>query len=97
MHGALLVGFISNASTLAIAHCRGDRAATPVAVGMARARFPHPVFLGDTASVECEIATTDLARRRSVANMAVKNQTGQLVAVADHILQWVPNQADSKR
>lgn len=93
----MLVGFISDASTWAVAHCRGDRAATPVAVGMDRVRFLHSVFLGNTASVECAIAMIDLARRRSVANMAVKNQIGQLVAVPDHLLQWAPNQADSKR
>lgn len=92
VHGALLVGFISTASTMAIAHCRDDANETPVAVGMDRVRFLAPVFLGDTVTVRYEIASINLERRRSVAKVEVKNQDDVLVAVADHILQWVPNE-----
>ena len=90
-HGALLVGFMSTASTMAIAHCRDDGSETPVSVGMDRLRFIKPVFLGDTVTVRYEIAAVDLNRRRSVSNIEVRNQDGALVAVASHILQWVPN------
>ena len=91
VHGALLIGFVSTASTMAIAHCRDDQTETPVAVGMDKVRFLSPVFLGDTVTVHYEIASINLERRRSVAKVEVKNQNGALVAVADHILQWVPN------
>ena len=92
VHGALLVGFISTASTMAIAHCREDESETPVAVGMDKIRFLAPVFLGDTVTVNYEIASINLERRRSVAKVEVKNQDDELVAVADHILQWVANE-----
>lgn len=90
-HGALLVGFMSTASSMAIEHCREDESETPVSVGMDRVRFLKPVFLGDTVTVHYEIASIDIDRRRSVADINVTNQDGALVAVANHILQWVPN------
>ncbi len=90
-HGALLVGFMSTASSMAIAHCRDDESETPVSVGLDRVRFIEPVFLGDTVTVRYEITSIDLVRRRSVSKIEVTNQDGTLVAVASHILQWVPN------
>ena len=91
VHGALLVGFVSTASTMAIAHCRDDESETPVAVGMDKVRFLKPVFLGDTVTVRYEVSSINLERRRSTAKAEVSNQHGELVAVTDHILQWVPN------
>jgi acyl dehydratase len=90
-HGALLVGFISTASTLAIARARALAEETPVAVGFDRVRFLAPVFLGDTVTVHYTIADIDLTRRRSTAEVRITNQDGELVAVAQHILQWVAN------
>ncbi len=89
-HGALLVGFMSTVSTLAIAHTRGGDA-TPVAVGFDRVRFLAPVFLGDTVTVAYTFEAIDEARRRTTADIQVTNQEGKLVAVAKHLLQWVPN------
>ena len=90
-HGALLVGFVSTASTMAIADTRDDAEETPVAVGMDRVRFLEPVFIGDTITVSYRIDRFDDARRRTVAKAEVTNQDGKLVAVADHLLQWVRN------
>ena len=91
-HGALLVGFMSTVSTLAIAHTRdGDE--TPVAVGFDRVRFLKPVFLGDTVRLDYRFTEFDESRRRSQAEIEVRNQHDELVAVATHILQWVPNEA----
>ncbi len=90
-HGALLVGFMSTASSMAIAHCRDDKTETPVSVGMDRVRFIKPVFLGDTVTVRYEITEVNPDRRRSYSKIEVTNQEGVLVAVANHILQWVPN------
>ena len=89
-HGALLVGFMSTVSTMAIAHCR-DAEETPVAVGYDRIRFLKPVFLGDTVSTVYRISEIDIERRRSTAQIEVTNQDTDLVAVGSHILQWVPN------
>ncbi|MDE0448224.1 MAG: MaoC/PaaZ C-terminal domain-containing protein [Spirochaetaceae bacterium] len=90
-HGALLVGFMSTASTMAIAHTRGAPE-TPVSAGYDRIRFIAPVLLGDTITVTYTIAAIDRERRRSTADMEVANQRGELVAVGRHILQWVPGE-----
>ena len=89
-HGALLVGFMSTVSTIAIAHCR-EADETPVAVGFDRIRFLKPVFLGDTVTTTYRFSSIDPEKRKSKAKIEVKNQNDQLVAVAEHILQWVPN------
>ena len=91
-HGMLLVGFVSTASTMAIADTREDTAQTPVAVGMYRLRFLKPVFIGDTVTVSYRIDRFDAAKRRTFAKAEVKNQDGELVAIADHLLQWVRNE-----
>ena len=90
-HGALLVGFVSTASTMAIADTRDGADETPVAVGMDRVRFLKPVFIGDTVTVSYRIDRFDDTKRRTFAKAEVTNQDGELVAVADHLLQWVRN------
>ena len=90
-HGALLVGFVSTASTMAIADTRDGAEETPVAVGMDRVRFLKPVFIGDTVTVSYRIHRFDDTKRRTFAKAEVTNQDGELVAVADHLLQWVRN------
>ena len=89
-HGALLVGFMSTVSTQMIAHSR-EAAETPVSVGYDKIRFLKPVFLGDTITVAYTVTEIDVDRRRSTAGIEVTNQDAELVAVASHILQWVPN------
>jgi len=91
-HGMLLVGFVSTASTMAIADTRENTGETPVAVGMDRLRFLKPVFIGDTVTVSYRIKGFDATKRRTVAKAELTNQDGELVAVADHLLQWVRNE-----
>ncbi|MEM7032689.1 MAG: MaoC/PaaZ C-terminal domain-containing protein [Chloroflexota bacterium] len=90
-HGALIVGYMSTASTMAIVESRSSQEETPVSLGYDRIRFLKPVFLNDTITVNYTISAIDLERRRSVANIEVINQEGILVAVAQHILKWVKN------
>ncbi len=90
-HGALLIGYMSTASSMAIAGSRSSDAETPVSLGFDRIRFLAPVFLGDTITVHYEIVSVDEERRRSVSDIRVTNQSGTLVAVAQHILKWVAN------
>jgi acyl dehydratase len=90
-HGALLVGFMSTASTLVIANSREGADETPVSLGYDRVRFLAPVYFGDTVTVEYTIASIDVERRRSNGDIRVTNQDGTLVAVAAHILKWVAN------
>ena len=89
-HGALIVGFMSTVSTQIIAHSR-EAEETPVSVGYDKVRFLKPVFLGDTITVAYTVSEIDVMRRRSIAGVEVTNQNDDLVAVASHILQWVPN------
>lgn len=89
-HGALIVGFMSTVSTQIIAHSR-EAEETPVSVGYDKVRFLKPVFLGDTITVAYTVREIDVVRRRSTAGIEVTNQNDELVAVASHILQWVPN------
>jgi 3-hydroxybutyryl-CoA dehydratase len=91
-HGALMVGYMSTASTMMI-----DRAlakgldSTPVSLGYDRVRFLAPVFFGDTIRVTYTISEIEKERHRSRARVEVHNQHGDLVAVAEHILKWVPD------
>ena len=89
-HGALMVGFMSTASTMAIAHTR-ESDETAVSLGYDRIRYLKPVFLGDTITVHYEIASIDARARRSVADIRITNQDDELTTVAQHILKWVPN------
>lgn len=94
-HGALLVGFMSAASTRMIEDygTPPNGEATSVSLGYDRIRFLKPVFIGDTVTVLYRIVGIDPARRRSVADILVVNQQGEEVAVANHVLKWVPNAA----
>lgn len=93
-HGALMVGFMSTTSSLMIDSCRSENSdATPVSLGYDRVRFIAPVFIGDTVTVRYRIAQVDVQNRRTVADITVVNQAEETVAVAHHILKWVPNPA----
>ena len=89
-HGALLVGYMSTTSTMAIAQSR-ESDETPVSLGYDRIRFLKPVFFGDTVTVTYEITSIAHETKRSNAAIRVTNQDGELVAVGTHILKWVPN------
>lgn len=92
-HGALMVGYMSTASTLAIANTRQDADETPVSLGYDRIRFLAPVYFGDTITVDYRISAIDVERRRSTGDIRITKQDGTLVAVGTHILKWVKNAA----
>jgi acyl dehydratase len=84
-HGALIVGYMSAASSRILE----DFDRPMVSAGYDRIRFLKPVYLGDTIRVDYVIASLDPTRERIVAKVEVKNQRGELVCVADHIMQLV--------
>ena len=84
-HGALIVGYMSAASTRILE----DFERPMVSVGYDRIRFIKPVYLGDTINIEYVITSLDRERERIVSKVEVKNQQGELVCVADHIMQLV--------
>lgn len=89
-HGALLVGYMSRASTLI-----GDKCPElmtthyPVSLGYDRVRFLKGVRIGDTVTINYVVASTDSAKSRTIANVEMKNQRGELVAAATHIMTWI--------
>lgn len=91
-HGALMIGFMSTASTAMIEdHAGYSETETAVSLGYDKVRFLGPVFIGDTINVHYEITEIDPPRRRSRSKITVTNQKGDLVATGEHILKWVPN------
>ena len=59
-----------------------------MSLGYDRIRFTAPVFLGDTISVTYTITEVDLYAAARGADRG-RNQQGETVAVAEHILKWV--------
>ena len=91
-HGSLLIGYMSTASTMILdKYPAADKNTTPVSLGYDRVRFLKPVFINDTITVNYTIEAFDEKQRRSRSQIEVVNQHGELVAVATHILKWVPN------
>jgi acyl dehydratase len=91
-HGALMVGYMSTASTRMIEQSLAKGIdSTPVALGYDRVRFLKPVFLGDTVTVTYTINEVDETRLRTRAEVKVANQHKEIVAVAEHLIKWTPN------
>jgi len=84
-HGALLVAYMSQASTKMCQSLPG----TVVSYGYDRIRFPNPVFIGDTITVDYRIESLDPPARKASSRVTVTNQRGQVVAAAIHVLKWV--------
>lgn len=93
-HGALLVGYMSTASTM-INSLMAERVPSifPVSLGYDRVRFLKPVFLGDTITVRYTVDSIDAAKNRTLAKVEVTNEKGELVAVATHLMTWLPRAA----
>lgn len=90
-HGALIVGYMSRASTLIVEKAFTTLSdATAVSLGYDRVRFLKPVFIGDTIAIRYRVEAVDSVKLRSEAKVEATNQHGDLVAVATHILKWVP-------
>lgn len=89
-HGALLVGYMSTASTRSIDHVIHQEGLVdfPVSAGYDRMRFLKPVRFGDTVTVEYTVTTVDRERGASRAKIECINQRGEIVAVAEHIMRW---------
>ena len=96
-HGALLVAYTSRASSQIIEDYSSPEAdATPISLGYDRIRFIKPVFIDDTIFIRYTIESYDEEAARSLAKIKITNEAGELVAVADHIMKWVPNQSSRK-
>ena len=96
-HGALMVGFMSTASTRMIEESlRKGIDSTPVSLGYDGVRFLKPVYINDTITVVYTISEVNAEKRRTLANVDVTNQRGELVAVGKHHLAWTLNATQRK-
>jgi acyl dehydratase len=80
-HGALILGYMSTASTLI--HQGFGRPL--VSLGYDRIRLIKPVFIGDTVTVTYKVTAKDIAKSRTTAEVEVRNQSGEVVVVGNHI------------
>lgn len=88
-HGALLVAYMSAASTrLYDPYIEDGGTEVPVSLGYDRIRFLKPVPIGDTMTVTYTISSVDADRGRSEAAIEIHNQHGELVAVATHVVAF---------
>jgi len=97
-HGALLIGYMSTTSTKILERYAGAPGSdTPVSLGYDRIRFIRPVFIGDTVTVRYVVESMDPEARRSLARVEVSSGDGSIVAVAEHIMKWVPVNEGQKK
>jgi 3-hydroxybutyryl-CoA dehydratase len=90
-HGALLVGYMSGASTDIVAKSAAvNDAYLAVSLGYDRIRFLEAVKIGDTITMNYVVTAIDDKKLRSIADVTIHNQNGVLCAVATHIMRWLP-------
>lgn len=85
-HGVLIVAYMSACSTKLI-EAAGN--SPTVSYGYDRIRFVKPVFIGDTVTVSYVVASRDDERDEIRSDVTARNQHGDVVAVATHILRRV--------
>jgi 3-hydroxybutyryl-CoA dehydratase len=85
-HGVLTMALMSTCSTKLI-----DSLGNPptVSYGYDRVRFVGPVFIGDTLTASYTVTEVGEGGDRTLAEVTVHNQRGELVGVATHILKRV--------
>jgi 3-hydroxybutyryl-CoA dehydratase len=89
-HGALLVGYMSRASTLIGDKCPALMTTHyPVSLGYDRVRFLKGVRIGETLTIGYTITGIDPEKSRTIASIEMKNQKGETVAAATHIMTWI--------
>ena len=89
-HGALLVGYMSRASTLIGDRCLALMAEHyPVSLGYDRIRFLAGVRIGDTITISYRIESVDAAKMRTNAAVSIHNQSDTCCAVAIHVMRWL--------
>jgi acyl dehydratase len=86
-HGVLVIGLMSTCAAKALEQALTSPPA--VSYGYDRIRFVKPVRVGDTISVTYEVVSQDPATAKTYAEVTARNQRGDVVAVATHILKFL--------
>jgi 3-hydroxybutyryl-CoA dehydratase len=85
-HGVLSLGFASTTSTIV-----AEKTPMPsVSYGYDHVRFVKPIFIGDTLTVTYTIAAKDEEHDKTIGDIEITNQDGQVCTVAQHILKCFP-------
>jgi acyl dehydratase len=88
-HGAMLVGFMSTASTI-LSDRLEERVPQPnVSLGYNKIRFTAPVFVGDTITTSITVTEKLEDQDRVLCEERCVNQRGEVVAVAEHVMKFV--------
>jgi acyl dehydratase len=88
-HGAMLVGFMSTASTLLSRRIEAKIGYANVSLGYDRLRFVEPVFAGDRIVTRIAIAELQPERLRVLCDETCTNGEGVTVAVGLHVMRFV--------
>jgi len=88
-HGAMLVGFMSTASTILSDDIEAKIGRPNVSLGYDRVRFIAPVFEGDTITTRIRILGVDDQRFRVTCEEICTNQDGTTVAASQHIMRFI--------
>ncbi len=89
-HGALLVGYMSRASSMIAEQCLSlMQSYYPVSLGYDRVRFLVGVRIGDTITIHYRISEIDATKARTLASVTMINQRGDTVAAATHVMSWL--------
>jgi 3-hydroxybutyryl-CoA dehydratase len=88
-HGAMLVGFMSTASTILSEDIEKDIGHTNVSLGYDRLRFIEPVFEGDTITTRISIVEVQKEKLRVICEERCTNQSGTTVAVGIHVMRFI--------
>lgn len=88
-HGAMLVGFMSTASTLLSEAIEAEIGHSNVSLGYDRLRFVAPVFAGDAITTRIRITELQPERMRVICEETCINQDGETVAVGSHVMRFI--------
>jgi acyl dehydratase len=88
-HGALMVALMSTASSILSATIAEAVGHSNLSLGYDRVRFTAPVFAGDVITTAIRITELQPERFRVVCDLECRNEQGQIVAVAGHIMRFV--------
>lgn len=88
-HGAMLVGFMSACGTMLVDRFNQRTSAPNVSVGYDRIRFIAPAMVGDTITTTSTVVSVDPEKRRVFTEDRCTNQTGELIAIATGIGQFL--------
>lgn len=86
VHGILTFSLSGTASTLL--QQKYQCPIPSVSYGYDHLRFTAPVFFGDTLTATDTISKVDQENMKTYGDIVVKNQRGQVVCVATHILKF---------